>query len=122
MTLPGAVNIPPRQLLGKEWAAFLGVRHKHRVFIDNDGKTAREAALIAMREGYSNVAILDGGLSALKSTILDFHQPSELPARSEEATYRFRARASVELPKMIEESKNVQPKVGGATKKIAGGC
>jgi rhodanese-related sulfurtransferase len=122
MTLPGAVNIPPEQLLGKQWSSFLGMRHKHRVFIDNDGTTARSAALLAMRLGYTNVAMLDGGMNALRSTILEFHQPGEPPVRSEEATYRFRARASVMLPKMIEESKNQQPKVQTTTKKIAGGC
>src|SRR5512140_889140 len=122
MSLPGAVNIPPQQLYGKEWSSFLGMRHKHRVFVDDDGRAAHSAALLAMRLGYTNVALLDGGLNALRSTILEFHQPKEPPPRSEEATYRFRTRASVMLPKMIEESKNQQPKVGTTTKKIAGGC
>ncbi len=46
----------------------------------------------------------------------------QAPVRAEEATYRFRARASVILPKMIEENKNREPKLRPAGKKIAGGC
>jgi len=54
--------------------------------------------------------------------ILDFKPPKHSPVRAEEATYRFRARASVILPKMIEEHKNREPKVRPAGKKIAAGC
>jgi len=122
MTLPGAVNIPVEGLFGKEWSSLLGMRHKHRVFIDDDGTAARGAALLAARLGYTNVEMLDGGLNSLRATILDFHPPKEPPLRAEEATYRFRARASVLLPKMIEASKNREPKVTAAGKKIAGGC
>jgi DNA-binding transcriptional MerR regulator/rhodanese-related sulfurtransferase len=122
MTLPGAVNIPVHSLFGKEWSSLLGVRHRQRVFIDNDGTMARNAGLLAARLGYTNVSMLEGGLNALRSTILDFRAPAEPPPRALEATYRFRARASVMLPKMIEEGKNKQSMPETKTKKIAGGC
>jgi rhodanese-related sulfurtransferase len=122
MTLPGAVNVQLRDMFGKEWSGLLGVRHKQRVFIDDDGTAARNAALLATRLGYANVSMLEGGLNNLRSTILGFQPPKASPLRAEEATYRFRARASVMLPKMIEESKNAGPKLKPATKKIAGGC
>jgi rhodanese-related sulfurtransferase len=122
MTLPGAVNIPVQGLFGKEWSTLLGMRHKHRVFIDDDGASARRAALLATRLGSTDVSMLEGGLNGFRSIILDF-KPSQDPAeRAEEATYRFRARASVLLPKMIAESKNHEPKVNVTRKKIAGGC
>jgi hypothetical protein len=122
MTLPGAVNIPVQSLFGREWSSLLGVRHRQRVFIDNDGTMARNAGLLAARLGYTNVSMLEGGLNGLRSTILDFRTPAEPPPRSLEATYRFRARASAMLPKMIEESKNKPATLETKAKKIAGGC
>jgi rhodanese-related sulfurtransferase len=122
LALPGAVSIPLAGLFGKEWAPLLGERHATRVFVDEDGKEAQKAALLAQRLGYQNARALKGGVAELRATILDF-APSHLAAdRAEADAYRFRAEARPLLAQRIAEAKDQHVEAKRPARKIQGGC
>ncbi len=122
MPLPGSSNIAPDGIFGRENASILGLRHRDHVFIDQDGTSAATAARVAMRLGYENIRVVEGGMNAVKSGILDFKAPAgKTPGQLADAE-RFRARASVELSRMISENKTTGSKPKAAAKKISGGC
>ncbi len=122
MPLPGSSNIMRDGIFGRENAGILGLRHRDHVFIDQDGSSAATAARVAMRLGYENIRVVEGGMNAVKSEILDFKAPAGKPPEQLEDAERFRARASVELSRMIGENKTTGSKPKAATKKISGGC
>ncbi|MGA9117725.1 MAG: rhodanese-like domain-containing protein [Bacteroidota bacterium] len=122
LALPGSVNVGLDGLFGKEYASVLGMRHKERVFVDDDGTTAKTAALLATRLGYDDIRVLEGGLTGLQANILRFKAPEGVPDPDLVDTYRFRERASTQLAKMIEENKNAANKPKAPMKKIQGGC
>jgi len=115
MTLPGAVNVQPAAMLGKQWRSLLSEEHKKKVFFAHDEQTAVRAATLAAMLGYRNVAALEGGLEAFSRTIL---QPAA--AGADEAVTRFRRRASVEIAEMIKQRGGVKPV--RKVRRIQGGC
>jgi len=120
--LPGSVNIAPGALFGKEYAGLLGMRHEERVFVDSDGSAARNAALLALRLGYDNVRVLEGGIASIDSTILGFAPLHPPQSRDEADAYRFRAEAKPVLGQMIREYRTRANAPAPAVKKINGGC
>jgi rhodanese-related sulfurtransferase len=122
MPLPASVNIPLMELPGRQWAPVLGRRRAIRVFVDENGDTARRAALLAERLGYDDVRVLRGGLDELRHTILDA-VPSGAPRTAAEVdARRFRAQARAELPRLIAEAKGLSSRPRPVVKTIKGGC
>lgn len=113
-SLPGAVNVQPAAMLGKEWRSLLAQEHKKRVFFANDEQTAVRAATLASMLGYRNVAALEGGLDMFSRTIL---QPAP---GGDEAVTRFRQHASVEIAALIKQRGGVKPV--RKVRRIQGGC
>ena len=121
LTLPGAVNIPAKSIFGKEWFDILSDRSKKKVFFSDNEELARKAAVIASELGYTNNYILAGGLNVFKANIINFQKPTVVSTRQEIDTYRFREKAHVAIPEMIQKSKSATT-VKKVIKKIAGGC
>ncbi len=121
MSLPGAVNIPPGQLFGKQWISTLADPGKQLVFFGETSGDGKASAILARNLGYENVAALAGGMTAFRADILGAARPSIPDPRVEQDTYRFRKEASVTMAALIKESRNKEkaPKV---IKKISGGC
>jgi hypothetical protein len=120
--LPGSVKMPLEGLFGKEYTQILGLRHTEHVFVDRDGTVAREAGFLALRLGYQDIRVLEGGIAGLDSTVLAFKPPGEPRTRDEVDTFRFREEAKILLAKMIEEDRNRTTAPKAVVKKIAGGC
>lgn len=142
LSLPGAVNIEPRQVFQKEYSELLGQRHTRKVFVSSDEAEARKAALIARHLGYENVYVLCGGIDRFVAQII-MNTPStaDEPCRFQRAAYdpqtavpphdelrqakdteRFRTKASVAMQAMIKEAKQKSVKPVKIVKKVAGGC
>jgi rhodanese-related sulfurtransferase len=119
LALPASINVPIEGLFGKEWAPLLGRRHTTRVFVDEDGSRAPQAALLAELLGYDDVRVLEGGVSLLRRSILDY-RPGDAPAGSDLA--RFRGEARELLAQRIAEAKGHGIKPKKIIKKIQGGC
>lgn len=122
IALPGAVNISLDGLFARENATVLGMRHRQKVFVDDDGVGAAKAARVAALLGYEDVRVLENGLAGLQSTILAFKAPVQMMGDGEADVCRFRAHASVELTRMIDDARNESSKPKTAVKKIQGGC
>lgn len=119
--LPNSAAFTASGLLGKDAVKNLGLKHKIKVFIADDEKSARKMGAIAMEEGYGNIRVLQGGLDAFRREILNFDSTRVAAGRQEEDTFRFRTRASRLIPELVQKAKGT----GGAkkaTKRVVGGC
>ena len=121
MTLPGAVNISSKNMFGKEWFDILSDQSKKKIFFSDNEELAKKSALIATELGYTNNYILAGGLNGFKSNIINFQKPDTSLTRQEISTNRFREKAHIVIPEMIQKSKSTTT-VKKVIKKIAGGC
>ncbi len=121
LALPGAVNIPLKNLFSKEYSDLLGDKNRKKVFYADDEDLAKKAAVVSAMIGGENGCVLAGGLNGFRSSILAFSKPEGQLSRQEIDTYRFREKASVVIPELIKKARNTvkAPKV---IKKIAGGC
>ncbi len=119
--LPYAVNIQTKNMFGKEWTDLLGNKNTLKIFYSYKEDEASKAAAIASEMGYTNIAILDGGLERFIKTIIDFKKPEKANSRQEIDTDRFREKASLIMPELIVKSKSTV-KTAKVVKKIKGGC
>lgn len=119
--LPHAVNIQTKNMFGKEWTDLLGNKNTLKVFYSYKEEDASKAAVIASEMGYTNIAILAGGLEGFVNTIINFKKPEKVNSRQEIDTDRFRERASLIMPDLIVKSKSTV-KTAKVVKKIKGGC
>ncbi len=119
--LPHAVNIQTKNLFGKEWADLLGNKNTMKVFYSYREEEASKAAAIASEMGYTNIAVLDGGLEGFINTIINFKKPDHTTSRQEMDTDRFREKASLVMPDLIVKAKSTV-KTAKVVKKIKGGC
>jgi rhodanese-related sulfurtransferase len=137
LSLPGAVAVPLEGLFSREWQPLLGRRHTTRVFVDEDGSRALQAALLAERLGYDDVRVLQGGFSELRRTILDYEprandrsplrgEPppngSVVSSAAQRDSARFRSEARVLLAKRIADAKASASRPKTVVRKIQGGC
>jgi len=119
-SLPGAINIQPAAMFGKEWRDVLSPEQNRKVFFAQDEADATRAATLASLLGYKNVAVLQGGLNGFTQTILKATAPEQGLPEVEQATYRFRARAATEIATLIKQRGGVKPV--RRIKKVQGGC
>jgi len=119
--LPGAVNVPVRDFLSREWMAAFSPRHVKKVVVGDTEAAERTAALVLTELGYENVAVLEGGYQGFRRTILS-GEAVPVADRWSPDVVRFRDSARVEIRKMVEESRNASKKVKKTEKKIQGGC
>ena len=116
LAIPGASNIPADKLFDRAWEDYLGNIKPLKIFVaQNEGKSI-EAALIAKKLGYKNIAVLKGGMNGFITTILNYKNTT-----IQDDTQGFIAEASVRLKAMI--AKNKQPKIKPKVlMKAKGGC
>ncbi len=120
-SLPKSTLFTVDNLFEKEPNQLLRLKHKINVFVADDEMTEREMAIIASELGYKRIKILQGGLKAFREQILNF-KPIENPKNIDEVYQnRFRAKAKVEIPILIQNNKpkgSVEKKL----KRVVGGC
>lgn len=121
MSLPKSTLFTVDNLFEKEPNKLLTLKHKINVFIADNELTERKMAVIAAKLGYKRIKILKGGLDGFKEQILNF-KPIENPQTlDEQYTNRFREKAKVEIPVLIQNSKPKGP-VKKVLKRVVGGC
>ncbi len=121
MNLPESTPFTLDNLFEKAPSKELLVRGKINVFAAEDELTERKMAIIAEKLGFRRVKILQGGLKEFRDQILNFKPPKTASKFERENTYRFREKASKELPVLIEKSKPSGPIIQKA-KRVLGGC
>jgi rhodanese-related sulfurtransferase len=118
-SLPGAVSMAASDLFGRGMPPALAHARRHKVFVAADPREAEAAATLASLLGYGNVAVLEGGWSGFRSTILD--QAAADPAAAATEVAAFRADAGRQIAALIGARANAGTVVK-KPKKIAGGC
>jgi hypothetical protein len=119
--LPNSFTFNVDNLFEKDPNKVLALRYKINVFVAGDERTEREMAVVASEMGYDNIYILKGGLQKFKNDVINFKQ-TNTPKNQEEAdTYRFRTKASVEIPVLIQQNKATGT-VKKESKRVVGGC
>jgi len=122
LALPGARNIQLNELFNKEWGGLFSLRHVKRVLVADTESEETSACLIVQKLGYENCAILQGGFSVFKNSILDPTPFVPTGSRWDGDVREFRETARIEINKMILDGKNTTPKETRTEKKIKGGC
>ncbi|MDP4175960.1 MAG: YeeE/YedE thiosulfate transporter family protein [Bacteroidota bacterium] len=120
--LPKAISLSANGLFEKETSKPLLVEHKINVFVGDNELSEKKAAAIALELGFENIRVLQGGLEAFKSQIINFDTTQTAAANRQLAdTFRFRAKACKVIPQLIEQSKSIGV-IKKATKRVVGGC
>jgi rhodanese-related sulfurtransferase len=118
-SLPGAINVPPKDLFGKTGREQLSRPRDVKVFFADEEQEASRVAALAQSLGYENVAVLGGGLQEFRRQVL---QVSALdPSTVDQDTLAFRKDAAPKIAALIQArgaTKTTEKKV----KKVAGGC
>lgn len=121
LNLPGSSAATLDSLFEKETSKALLLRGKTYVFAAEDELTERKMAIIAGELGYKRIKILQGGVKEFREQILNFKPAKTASAFDRENTYRFREKASREIPVLIQKNKPSGP-VQQKTKRVLGGC
>jgi rhodanese-related sulfurtransferase len=123
LSLPKSNNYTFESLFEKDANKILSLKSKKNIFIADDELTARKGAVLAMKLGFTDIYVLQGGMEQFKKDILYFKMPETADTQSEKDTYRFRTKASSVIPELIKKNKEKQ-KSGSEnkTKRVVGGC
>jgi rhodanese-related sulfurtransferase len=123
LSLPKSNNYTLDNLFEKDANKLLSFKNKKNIFIADDELTAKKGALLAMKLGFTDIYVLQGGMEQFKKDIIYFKQLSDGITQSEKDTYRFRTKASNVIPELIKKNKEKQ-KSGGDNKpkRVVGGC
>ena len=94
-SLPGAINIPLKDLLTEDWAGYLDQDIVDVIFYSNDDILAEQAWALCKQLGYTNLYVLKGGLNNWFATIMLPQEPGELGSSAEFDLFSFRTGASI---------------------------
>lgn len=111
--LPGAINIPLKDVLLDDWKTSLNQDVRDIVFYSDDNVLSQKAWISCMQQGYENIYVLDGGLNKWLETIIEPKNPDETASISEFDLFAFRTGASIFFGNGVTAAagtKSVQPK------------
>lgn len=92
-SLPNAINIPVSEIFDENLNAYLDQDVYDIVLFANDNFIANEAWMLGNRMGYRRLHVLDGGLNAWFSTIIEPPYPKETMSEEAFELYSFRKAA-----------------------------
>jgi len=135
-SLPGAINIPLKNILDNQWTDLLNQDIKKNIFYSNGTIYANQAWVLTKRLGFKQNYVMKGGLNEWVETIIRPTIPTETASKEEFARYEFRKGASAffggsstgisttsETIKTNDQNKTIgSPKKDKAKKSGGGGC
>ncbi|MCX6166307.1 MAG: rhodanese-like domain-containing protein, partial [Ignavibacteriae bacterium] len=90
LSLPKSNNYTLESLFEKDANKLLSLKNKKNIFIADDELSAKKGAVLAMKLGFTDIYVLQGGMEQFKKDIINFKLISEGTTQSEKDTYRFR--------------------------------
>ncbi|PKP35789.1 MAG: hypothetical protein CVU00_00495 [Bacteroidetes bacterium HGW-Bacteroidetes-17] len=94
-SLPGAENIPLKEILHPDWDDLLNQTDRDIVFYSNADVYAEQAWMFARRKGYKKLFVMQGGLNNWFATIIQPTEPPETSSTKEIEAYQFRKAAGI---------------------------
>lgn len=70
-SLPGAVHIPPDELLDRRWRRFFRKDPRQKIFFSDASSAAVQAYFIATRAGFNRISVMEGGLNGMFSLLFE---------------------------------------------------
>ncbi|MFO8129342.1 MAG: rhodanese-like domain-containing protein [Bacteroidales bacterium] len=92
-SLPGAVNIPLKNILDEEWEPYFDAPDYDVVLFSNGQILPARAWVLLERLGYTNLRVMEGGLNKWAETILQPPKPDASAPGTEWEQYDFRRAA-----------------------------
>jgi rhodanese-related sulfurtransferase len=93
--LPGAINIPLKELLDEKWTPYIDQISKNNILYSNGTILSSEAGIICRQLGFKNNFVLEGGLNAWFATIIQPQHPGSMATSEELDQYDRRKAASI---------------------------
>lgn len=94
-SLPGAENIPLKEILHPDWDDLLNQTDRDIIFYSNADVYAEQAWMFARRKGYKKLFVMQGGLNNWFATIIQPTEPPETSSTKEIEAYQFRKAAGI---------------------------
>jgi rhodanese-related sulfurtransferase len=125
--LPGAINIPLKNLLDENWLPYVDQISKNNIFYSNGTTLSSEAGIICRQLGFKNNFVLEGGLNAWFNTIIKPNHPGSMATSEELNLFDRRKAASMYFTGSSaatdQSSAPALPPIPRKKKKrVAGGC
>ena len=126
VSLPGATNIPYKELLDRDPATYLGEGSIRNIFYSNDDYDANFAVIIAAGLGYKNSYVMKGGLNEWFKTVIYSEFSGERISARENALFETRSKARRLFTEMNSLPDSLKTKFLNASRfdprKLDGGC
>lgn len=127
-TLPGAVNIPLRDILDEEWQDYLRTPGIEFVFFANGTLNADRGWILCKRKGHRKLFVMEGGLNQWFETIFMAAPPPATAPSEEIDRYQFRmgvrqyltGGSALEIPEV--EAEEIEVTRRKKKTKVEGGC
>jgi len=94
-SIPGAINIPLKDVLLDDWKTSLNQDVRDIVFYSDDNVLSEKAWISCKQQGHKNIYVLDGGLNKWFETIIEPKIPDETASTLEFDLFSFRMGASI---------------------------
>ncbi|MFC2115848.1 rhodanese-like domain-containing protein [Bacteroidota bacterium] len=91
--IPGAINIPFRDIINPDWSGYLDDPGKTAVLYENNNVMASEAWMLCTQLGYHNVTIMKGGMNKWYEEVMKSEFSGERITAAENALFEVRYRA-----------------------------
>lgn len=92
--LPGAINVPLKDITSEDWLSYFDQDVKEIVFYSNGTIYASQAWMLLRRMSFPNLYVLEGGLNNWVETIMRPKAPKRSASIQEVELYQFRKGAS----------------------------
>jgi rhodanese-related sulfurtransferase len=124
--IPGAVNIPYPEFIGKDPEAWLGNKKIRNIFYTTEDTEADYALVYARGLGYENTYVMEGGITEWVTTVMETKFAGDRITARENALFETRRRAGemfTELNSLPDSLKTqfLESRKFSA-KKLDGGC
>lgn len=125
--LPGAINIPLKNLLDPEWVPYVDQISQKNIFYSNGTTLSNEAWIVTKQLGFKNNYVLGGGLNDWFSTIIKPVKPASTDPGETWTLYETRKAASMYFSgsksTVQEDNAVILPPVPRKKKtRVQGGC
>ena len=125
--LPGAINIPLKNILDDNWIPYIDQVSQNNIFYSNGTMLSSEAWIVTKQLGFKNNFVLDGGINEWFETIIKPEKPSSMSTSQDWALYNKRLASSMfftgSKTSSSDESATALPPVPRKKKtRVQGGC